>query len=336
MSELLRQPEIDAILGGKSDSAQANDGSRVVPYNFARPSRIPQERRKVLDAMHSHFAASLQTMLEARLRMGIEIAVVSIESVSYNEFKMVLLAPCASFLFRLGGRSNAEGLIDFGSEFAFHLVDRLLGGPGGGAGIDRSLTNLEQEIVRAVADRSLVLLKEAWKEQIQISPEIIRFESDPEMLEMAKPDEPVLIVNLESRTAGRSSFLTLCTPVSVVDSIFADRSSPTPSGGRRSHAAGGALHTIHSSGIQHAGLEVSARLPVFYLKTRAITALQVGQTIETPFSTETPAELEINGRPWFSGSIGQAKQRIGFKVADTTPPIRTERPGLTKEGKVNG
>lgn len=336
MAEFLRQHEIDALMRGANGPSEVHRGPRVVPYSFIRPSRIPQDRRKILEVMHARFATALQGMLAARLRAPIDVTVMSVESVTYSEFKMVLLSPCAAYVFKVGDQRNGRGVIDFGSEFAFNLVDRLLGGPGGSADFGRSLTNLEQEIIRAVADRSLSLLRENWKEQIQIAPEVIRFESDPEMLEMANPDDPVLLANLELRTGGLTSFITLCLTITVVDSILRDRGVPGSAGGLRRTAAGAALGAIQSSGIQHAGLEVSARLPVFYLKTRAIRGLQVGQTIETPFSTETPIELEVNGRAWFSGSIGQAKRRIGFRVTETTPPIRVERPGSTKEGKVNG
>ncbi len=247
MSEFLRQQDIDALMRGDEGYARSSAESTVVSYSFLRPPRVPHHRRKVLAIMHDRFALGLQGMLAARLRAPTDVVISSVESLTFAEFKMVLASPCAAFIFRAGPSGGVHGVLDFSAPFALHLVDRLLGGPGQSDALKRSLTILEQGVVRAIAERTLAIMRDAWREQLTIEPEIVRYESDPEMLEIANPDDPILLANFEIRSGGVTGYVTTCFTMDVVEPVLHDRTGPNAPSGLTAWAAPAALE---ESGLQ--------------------------------------------------------------------------------------
>ena len=109
-----------------------------------------------------------------------------------------------------------HGVIDFGTEFASGLIDRVFGGSGDPPSAKRTLTSLEQNVVRGLADRALELLGDAWPEPFQQSHRVLTFESDPTMLPISTVAEDVLVMILEVRAGASSGCLTFAAPVAVL------------------------------------------------------------------------------------------------------------------------
>lgn len=333
MTEFLRQQEIDALMQGEDPNAGASKQPSVVSWSFLRPPRVVKHRRKILEVMHDRLAIGLQGMLAARLRAPTDIVIASVESLTFAEFKMVLASPCAAYIFRAGASDSSLAIIDFSTPFALHLVDRLLGGPGQSGNITRAMTSLEQGVVRAVAERSLQIMRDAWREQINIAPEIVRYESDPEMLEVAKPDDAVLLANYEIRSGGFTGYITTCFPMELLDSVVHDHAGPGHAG-TAILTGQSALDAVDQSGLGHARVDINVRMPAFRLNARDLSDLQVGQTIVTPHYIDTPVEVSINGRPWFLGTTGQLKSQVGLRIAQSILGIVSRRQGHLREGRV--
>lgn len=331
MSEFLRQQDIDALMRGDEGYARSSAESTVVSYSFLRPPRVPHHRRKVLAIMHDRFALGLQGMLAARLRAPTDVVISSVESLTFAEFKMVLASPCAAFIFRAGPSGGVHGVLDFSAPFALHLVDRLLGGPGQSDALKRSLTILEQGVVRAIAERTLAIMRDAWREQLTIEPEIVRYESDPEMLEIANPDDPILLANFEIRSGGVTGYVTTCFTMDVVEPVLHDRTGPNAPSGLTAWAAPAALE---ESGLKHARVAITARMPACSLSARALSGLKVGQTILTPHYIDSPVEVFVNRRPWFLGTTGQIKNQVGLRLAQSVLGSASRRQGHIREGRV--
>jgi flagellar motor switch protein FliM len=333
MTEFLRQQEIDALMQGDDPDAHRHKEPPIVSYSFLRPPRVVKHRRKILEVMHDRFATGLQGMLAARLRAPTDIVIASVESLTFAEFKMMLAAPCAAYIFKAGLPVSSLAIIDFSTSFALHLVDRLLGGPGQSGSIKRAMTTLEQGVVRAVAERSLQIMRDAWREQISIDPEIVRYESDPEMIEVANPDDTVLLANYEIRSGGFTGYITTCFTMEVLDSVVHDHSG-TGSAGVAGLTGTSALKAVDGSGLSHARVGITVRMPAFKLNARDLSDLQVGQTIVTPHYIDTPVEVSVNGRPWFLGTTGQLKSQVGLRIAQSILGIISRRQGHLREGRV--
>jgi flagellar motor switch protein FliM len=334
MSDFLTQRDVDAILEGREPDPSTDPAKKVVPYSFLRPPRISKERWASIESLYERFASQLSGMLTLRLQTPVDALVTGIEQVVYWEFVLSLSTPCACFPFQVGERPDRRGVIDLGSATSFYLLERLFGGPGDEELPKRALTPLEETVVRGIAERAAQILRHNWEEQLQIDPELKGFESDPELLQIADRDENVLVTIVEIRSGEFRSFVTVCIPISILEPFL--RSNVADASPIRFRTEGNAKANRErvESGLQHAHLTLTARLPIFLLRARSVTQLRVGQTIDTAHPIDTPVELHLNGRARFRGSIGQVRRRFGLQISESGTAPTSDRPGRAKEGRV--
>ena len=317
-TDALSQSDIDAMLKGAApaEPALASKGSDAYLYDFRRPRRIPNERLHSLEAIYSRFGLSLQVLLTSRLREATDVAIASVEQALFSEYVFSLANPCAAFVFELGGGSEGQGVVDIGNDFAYHLVDRLFGGPGEGGDVSRALTTLERMVVKSIVDRALGLFAEAWKEHIPFQPVHSGFESAPEALSIAQRDEHVLVTNIEVKIGAFSGLLALCLPLVALERFLAESPSraAASAAGRRKEST--EQRQLLETTVRGATLEVSARLPVFSLAMREVAQLSINQILHTGLPVDAPVEVQIDGRPRFLGAPGRSRNALGVRITD--------------------
>ncbi len=334
MSQALTQKEIDLLLRGTAGEAAVAPPPEIVAYNFVRPPRVSKDRRATLDAIHTRFAISLQGFLTSRLRTPIDVALNGTEQANFSEFILSLASPCAAYVFQIGDALGGQGVLDFSTDVAYQLVDRLFGGPGEPCELRRPLTPLEQTVVRGIAERTLDLLRDAWQDHLEMSPRLAGFEAVPDMLQITSGGDSVLVVTFEVRTGGFSGFITLCLPMGTIEQSMQEKQAARQQHGRASASEPGAGRTAVEAELRNARLGVEARFPAFWLSARDVAELKPGQVVDTGHPVDAPLELHLNDRLHFRGTLGQIRRRLGFQITQpvTTPP--GERAGCHRQGRV--
>jgi len=340
MSQTLTQKDIDLLLRGTAQQETTTTSAAPVPsleilaYNFVRPPRVSKDRRATLEAIHTRFAISLQAMLTSRLRSPIDVVLSSVEQANFSEFILSLASPCAAYVFKIGDRLGSQGVIDFSTDVAYQLVDRLFGGPGETFELRRGLTPLEQTVVRGVADRTLGLLRDAWQDQLPMSPEVVEFESIPDMLQITSREDTVLLVTFEMRAGSFGGFITICLPMGIIEQSLQDRQAARQMAGRPGGGESAPGRALVEAGLMHARLTLQARFPAFGLSAREVANLQTGQVVHTGLLLDVPVEVHVNGRLGYLGSLGQLRRRVGFRIAQTVDAPAAERTERDRQGRV--
>lgn len=325
-SETLSQNEIDALLGGGGKSAAA----AVLPpardvivdaqvYDFRRPHRISKEKLRTLEAMYERFAKSMEGWLLGRVRGGVQLQLQSVEQFSFGEFILSLPTPCASYTFELKQTGGQQGVIDFGHEFAYFLVDRLFGGSGVPGLPNRALTPIERMAVRIVADRVLTVLQEVWQDYLEMDLGLTGFESIPEILRIANREEPMLVANVEVTAAETRSLLLICLPFAVLERFFAggteQRSSMLGTPEEQQVNRDLAEHSLRGARIP-----VAARLPAFPLSMRELLGLSAGSVMQTGVSRSAELDLIIGAQPRFKAAPGRIGPSLAVRLTDGLLP----------------
>lgn len=288
--------------------------AEVKNYDFRRPHRVSKERLLALEAMYERLVKSLEGWLVGRVRTKVELSLTSVEQISFAEFSHSLTTPCAAYLFRIQDSGGMKGVIDFGQDFAYFLVDRLFGGGGNPTAFARALTPLERMAVRTVADRALLLLTEVWQDHIALDLEISGFESIPEILRAENRDDPMLVGNLETVAMGVRSNLSVCLPLSVLEKFFSATGQ-----GHATHMTGSEKErsrnrVLAEKSLRATQLAISARMPDFKLSMRELASLKPGSVVSTGVPCDTELQLLISGRPRFRAVPGRAGKRLAVKV----------------------
>jgi flagellar motor switch protein FliM len=334
-SDSLTQREIDAILQKTTPVPLAPMVTEeVLPYNFSRPPRVSKDRRANLESIYQRYALAIQGLLSSMLRTPIDVVVNSVEQAMFSEFVLSLGRPCATYVFSIGDRLGGEGAIDLSTDLAYHLVDRLFGGPGDPMGLNRPLTPLEQGVVRSFAERSLGALRDAWSDHLAFAPEVRSFESNPEMLQITSREDNVLVTNLEVRSTSFQGFLSICLPMASLEGFLQDKGAGRTQAARTTDAEAESQRRLAALAIQHAHVQASARLPQLWLSARVLADLRPGQVLQTSQPADAPIELHLNGRLRFHGSLGQVRRHLGLRIAERVHRPESERPARTRQGRV--
>jgi flagellar motor switch protein FliM len=332
-NETLSQNEIDALLGGSrkasapaAPAAAAVDDSEIEAqnYDFRRPRRVSKDKLRTLQATYDRFAKALEGWLLGRVRGKVQLTVQSIEQFSFNEFTLSLPTPCASFIADVEESGGQQAVIDFGGDFAFYLVDRLFGGGTEPSTVTRALTPIERMAVRTTAERMMYLLSEAWSDYVELKFALTGFESIPEILRAANPEDPVLVANIEVVAGNMRSLLLICLPFAVLDKFFAGGSE------RRVTVLGSTSELQETRGLTETSVRgtrvgVAARLPEFRLSLQQLRDLKPGSILATGLPRTALLDVLVGAQRRFQATPGRLGSTLAIRLLDRVGPAPEER-----------
>ncbi len=334
MADVFSQQDVDSLLRGATPGATSDGPVEIIPYNFLRPPRIAKDRQALLNGIYQRIAVSLQALFSSRLRTPVDIVLASVEQATFAEFIFSLATPCAAYVYRLGDRIDGQGVLDLGTDFSYHLIDRLFGGPGEAQDIKRPLTLLERDVLRGVADKVWSLAREAWGDHLAFQPVYAGFESSPDALQVANREDNVLVGNIEVRSGAFSGLITLCIPLLSLEPFLQEKPTRHISTQRVTPAEREAARRGIEEALRSARLEVQARFPLFRLRAGDVSRLEVGQVIHTGHPSDVPVELHVRGQRRFLGTLGQSRRYVGLRITNTLHPHRPDGVPRTSRGRL--
>jgi len=322
MSKILSQDEIDALMSTSptGDIARVSDPGTgaVITYNFRRPDRVTKEQIRSLHFLHDRFARNVTTSLAAYLRALIEFQIVSVEQFSYSEFLMSLSDPTAYYAISMPPLDGIAAL-ELNPTLAFTIVDRMLGGSGRGDAPQRALTEIEQNVIDSVVKLILENLTETWRAVFDLEFRILARETRPQMLQVAGPNEVIILMVFDLRVGDIRGMLNLCIPASVIEatgSAFVQgwhRTQREPSPTERLW--------LHDN-LNRVPMEVSASLET-RLRARDLVRLKCGDVISLGVPIQTPVIVRVGNRVKFTGRLVAPDLNVGVLLEATTDTDRS-------------
>ncbi|HEY8470471.1 MAG TPA: FliM/FliN family flagellar motor switch protein [Longimicrobiales bacterium] len=306
----------------KAGPAGASSGTApaVQLYDFRQPSRISKDRLRSLRAIYGMMAKAVESWLTGRVRGQVELDVTSVDQRGFGELVLSMPSPCCSYVYDVADSGGQQILIDFDANLCFFLLDRLLGGSGEGPVPPRPLTLIERSVVRIVADRVAAELVESWKEHVRLALTLSRFESIPDMLQIANREEPILVTELRLRAGEVEGTIRLCLPFAVLEKFFGGASQRRLQAGRGSEEERAADRQGVESAIRASRVQVCARLPLFEVRLGTLMRLRPGDVLETGLNTDVAIEVLLNGQDRLRARAGRVGRRLGLQILDWVGP----------------
>ncbi len=225
MGDVLSQEEIDNLLSAISsgevdaDEIKGADERSVKNYDFKRPAKFSKEHLRTLELIFEHYGRLLSTNLPVYLRKNIQVTVVSSETVTFNEFTNALSNPVILGIVNFQPLSG-NILIDLTSSLGYAFIDRMLGGVGEPLDKVRDFSEIEMGILYKIITISSQLLKEPWKNVIEVDPVLERIETNTQFAQIIAPNEMIAIVTLNVRMGEIEGFMNVCIPFMTIESII--------------------------------------------------------------------------------------------------------------------
>lgn len=225
MGEVLSQNEIDNLLAALSageldmDQMQDSDEKKVKNYDFSRPTKFSKEHLRTLEIIFEHYSRLISTNLPVYLRKNVQVTVASSETNTFSEFTNALSSPVILGIVNFSPL-NGSIIMDLATNLGYAMLDRMLGGSGLPLEKSREFSDIEQSIIEKVLVMFTQLLRDPWKNVIDISPLLSRMETNPQFAQVIAPNDMVAIVTLNMKIGDVEGFMNICLPFFTLEDIM--------------------------------------------------------------------------------------------------------------------
>ena len=328
MAEVLSQQQIDELLGniqsGSVDFQEIEEqtsSKKIKEYDFLSPNKFTREQLRFLQNIFENFSRLISLHLSSLLRLNCEAEVIQVEEEEYREF---MNAQGDSTLIGVMGMHSPEHgiedkqiLMELSRQISFSILDRMLGGDGGGYAIDRDYTEIELSLLEHLFRQVATILKNAWNNYIDMDYSMDGLETNSQLVQFIQPDESVAIVVIEVALGDvLKGNMNVCLPATSLEAVFKVFDSkyikfnrkvdPEQEKERREHIM---------DSIKDTSLTVSALLGKAQINLRDLLQLQAGDIIPLDTLVEDDSiVLQVDRLKWFAGKIGVQKKNYAVKI----------------------
>lgn len=225
MGEVLSQNEIDSLLAALStgeldaEQMQGKDDKQVKNYDFSRPTKFSKEHLRTLEIIFEHYGRLVSTNLPLYLRKNVQVSVASSETVTYSEFSNSLSNPVILGIVNFAPL-NGTIIIDLATNLGYAMLDRMLGGSGIPLDKAREFSEIELTIIEKILVMMTQLLREPWKNVIDIAPVLSRVETNSQFAQVIAPNDMIAIVTLNVKIGDVEGFVNICLPFFTLEDVM--------------------------------------------------------------------------------------------------------------------
>ena len=225
MSDILSQNEIDALLKQLSEGdldmnqIQGEDEKQVKNYDFSRPTKFSKEHLRTLEIIFEHYSRLISTNLPVYLRKNVQVTVASSETVTFSEFSNALSNPSVLGIVNFAPL-NGNIIIEIATNLCYAMLDRMLGGSGQPLEKSRDFSDIELTILQKLLVMFTQLLREPWKNVLEISPVLSRLETNPQFAQVIAPSDMIAIVTLNMKIGDVEGMINICLPFFTLEDVM--------------------------------------------------------------------------------------------------------------------
>jgi flagellar motor switch protein FliM len=231
MTEVLSQDEIDQLLTAIStgevegeEAIKKAEARKIKIYDFKRPDKFSKDQIRTLQMMHETFARLTTTSLSAQLRAIVSVHVASVDQLTYEEFLRSIPNPTTLAVINMDPLKGSS-ILEIDPSITFTVIDRLFGGPGEAAKINRELTDIELSVIEGIIVRILGNLREAWSNVIDLRPRLGNIETNPQFAQIVPPSDMVVLITLETKVGDVEGMTNFCIPYLTIEPIISKLSA---------------------------------------------------------------------------------------------------------------
>ncbi|MNW30504.1 Flagellar motor switch protein FliM [compost metagenome] len=319
MVDVLSQNEIDALLAalssGEMDAEELKKEEtqkKIRAYDFKRAVRFSKDHIRSLTRIHENFARYLTTYFSAQLRTFVQINVVQVEQLPYDEF--IRSIPKMTIL-NIFEAEPLEGrmVLEVHPNVAFAMLDRLLGGIGTAPSKIGSLTEIETIIMERIFSRAFESLQEAWKTVMDINPRMEALETNPQFMQIVSPNETIALISLSTKIGDTSGMINLCIPHVVIEPVMPRLSVHHWFVSQKKERIPEEVDALRNR-VNKAKLPIIAELGESQISIREFLGMSVGDVISLNKPVQEGLSIRVGDRLKFIGSPGTLKDRVAVQI----------------------
>ena len=318
MSEVLSQNEIDNLLAALSsgeldaDQMQDNNDKQVKNYDFKRPTKFSKEHLRTLEIIYEHYGRLLSTSLPIYLRKNVQVSVVSSETVIFSEFSNALSNPLILGIVNfqpLGGTI----LVELAANLGFTMIDRMLGGQGEPLEKSREFSEIEMTIIEKMMVVCMQLMREPWKNVVDINPLMERIETNSQFAQVIAPNDMIALVTLNIKIGDVEGLMNVCLPIFTMEDVM-DKLNTKYWYANMQEIAEEDFEDYIEALIRRVDVPVKAVLGRCQVSVSDFVNLQIGDIIRLDTGVENDLKVYVGNIKKFTALPGSNKDKYAVRV----------------------
>jgi len=328
MEKILNQDEIDALFHAAQDRArsrkQTPDQSKPVnACNFRRAGMMTRDQLLAVNELHNSFVRGLARSLAAQLRVAAEVNLVSTEQIAYGEF--LQRVPEINYVVSAHlSALDVMAAVVLDLQVAFPIIDLLLGGPGNLMPELREITEVEEEILKGMAETICRELQSTWQPVIDTEINFEGRQRQTQIVRLMPPNEKVLSLSFEIRIEKAGGTLMTAFPAVAATALIRKLAQQ---GSYRKHRAVSSVTSNLREKLGKCTFPAELVLPGGAVSSRQLLDLKVGSILALRLKSNEPAVLYVGNQPLFIAQpVRSESQRAGQIVRAISVPdsLRSE------------
>ncbi len=208
-----------------SDMVNAEKEKKYKIYNFKRPDKFSKDQLRALETIHEAFARNCGLLFTSFLRTNVEIDVVSVDQLTYNELVRSMPRPISVGIIE-GQPFVGQMLLGISHEVTMCIIDRMLGGTGSNRNKPKDLSDIESNMMQRTFGKVLKHLSDSWKGIAPVKYNLKAFEESYHLIQITPPGEIVAAITLEVTIGNQDSgLISLCYPYPMLEHYIESLSS---------------------------------------------------------------------------------------------------------------
>ncbi len=323
MSDLLSQNEIDSLLSDMSSGTVSVDDilsdkfskNEVSNYDFRRPNRISKNQVRTLQNVHESFAESFGYFLVSKLQTLVNISITSVDQLFYSEFILSVSNPSCLYVFDIEG-TDGNGIFEISPQLAFTIIERLLGGNADLMPKARTITTIEQAVIKPVIEHALADLGKAWRSIAELNFKYERLEMEADFVQVAPSSEIVIVVSLDVNIGSNTYLMNLCFPTFALEEVLArlNRQQVTTQTSKQSPNRIKENMDLLQQQISTTTLPIIAELGKAAISVKELLELQLGDIIKMKKNINDEIELIIAGKRKLGARPGSSEGKKAVRI----------------------
>lgn len=322
MADILSQSEIDALLsafatgegapemGGAEDDEQVRE---VKVYDFNHPDRFSKDQIRTMHNLHDHFARIFSISLSAFLRTIVEVKLVSVDQISYEEFIRSIPNPTSLNVINMDPLED-KALIELSPTLSFPVIDRLMGGAGNVFKKNRELTEIEQTIIEKVLYRAFDCLHEAWANVIPLNLSLEQSETNPQLLlQQYLPSEMVILMTFEVTLGEISGTLSFCIPYPTLEPVANQLSSTSWYSAGKKELSDEHAETLYDR-LRRVSIPIIAYVGSAELRLKELLELKNGDVVQLNRRTDEDIVVQIGNEYRYFAKPGKKRGHNAVRI----------------------
>lgn len=336
MTEILSQDEIDALLTAvSSPNATSNDEEsaiasarmnrnkkRLKVYDFRRPDKFSKDQVRTLQMIHETFARLTTTSLAAQLRSLVQVHVVSVDQLTYEEFTRSIPSPTTLGIVNMDPLKGSA-IIEIDPAITFSIIDRLFGGKGETLKTNRELTDIEMSVIEGILVRLLGNLRESWANMTDLRPRLGNIETNPQFVGIVPPNTMVILTTFDTKIGEVEGMVNFCIPYITIEPIINKLSAQYWYSAISNNITSEHITFIKQQ-INDIRLTVIAQLAETTLSFSEVSTLKEGDVIRFDSNVNSDVDIYIGRNVKFKAKAGVFGSRRAVQLHEILSTLKEE------------